>query len=154
MATPTPTTPPRRVEPDLEPKASLSIPASTLGFVITKARAFDAEVPPEGTEDGSDMADDRAVGVLEVTADNPANEELAGALRGLNEDQRQELLALVWVGRGDFTADEWQNALAQARDINKARTVRYLLQTPLLGDLLEDGLDELGYNITEEEGRG
>ena len=154
MATPTPREPSKRVEPDLEPKVSLSVPASLLGFLIAKARAFDAEVPPEGTEEGSDMPDDRAVGVLEATADNPANEELAGALQELNDDQRQELLALVWVGRGDFTADEWQTALAQARDISNVRAVRYLLQTPLLGDLLEDGLDELGYNITEEEGRG
>src|SRR5690242_1560338 len=116
MATPTPMESPRRVEADTEPKAALSIPASSLGFLIAKAREFDAEVPASGTEDGSDMADDRAVAALEDTADNPAREELTGALRELNEDQRQELLALVWLGRGDFTADEWESALAQARD--------------------------------------
>jgi hypothetical protein len=157
MATPTPTPnqskTPRRIEPELEPKATLSIPASLLGFLVAKAREFDAEVPPSGSEDGSDMTDDRAVAALEDTADNPTREELTGALRDMNQDQRQELLALVLIGRGDFSADEWEGAIAQARELGDARSVQYLVETPLLGDLLEDGLDELGYNITEEEGR-
>ena len=55
------------------------------------------------------------------------------------------------VGRGDFSAAEWHQAVAQARDVAEPRGVRYLIETPLLGDLIEDGLDVLGYNITEEE---
>jgi hypothetical protein len=32
-------------------------------------------------------------------------------------------------------------------------SLRYLLQSPLPGELVEDGLNELGYNITDEESR-
>ena len=130
---------------------ALSLSRPQLGFIVVKARAFDAEVPASGSEDGSDMADDKAVAALESTPDNPTEEELVGALRDLNVDQLNEVIALVLVGRGDFSADEWHQAVAQARDVAEPRGVRYLIETPLLGDLIEDGLDVLGYNITEEE---
>ncbi len=132
-------------------KASLSTPLAKLGFLIVKARAFDAEVPPAGTEDGSDMTDDRAVAALEDTDENPTREELAGALAELNVDQINEILALLYVGRGDYDEDQWEEALAAAREASDRRVISYILETPLLGDLLEEGLDRLGYNVSEEE---
>lgn len=144
---------PAQPQPAPRPLPALATSTSQLAFVIVKARAFDAEVPASGTEDGSDMADDRAVAALESTPDNPTEEELAAALRDLNVDQLDEVVALVLVGRGDFTAEEWPQALTQARDVAARRGVTYLLETPLLGDLIEDGLNELGYNITDEEMR-
>ena len=136
---------------DPEGRVSLVTPASVLAFIVVKAKAFDAEVPPSGTEDGSDMVDDKAVAALEDTPDNPTQEELTAALRGLNTDQLSEVVALVLTGRGDFTAAEWPQALSEAREVSARRAVTYLIETPLLADLLEDGLDALGYNITNEE---
>jgi hypothetical protein len=138
----------------LQPAATpptLSTSTAQLGFLVAKAREFDVEVPPSGTEDGSDMADDRAVAALEDTPDNPAEQELEAALKDLNTDQLREVLALTWVGRGDYTAAEWTQALAQAATLDETRTPGYLMETPLLADLLETGLDELGYNITDDE---
>ena len=144
--------PTRRVNvPASGRKANLTIPVSKLGFLIVKARAFDAEVPPAGAEDGSDMADDRAVAALEDTADNPTREELAGALAELNVDQINEVLALMWIGRGDYDEDQWEEALTQARQTSNRRVIAYLMETPLLADLLEEGLDRLGYNVADEE---
>ena len=132
-------------------RPALMTPRSHLAFVVVKARAFDAEVPASGAEDGSDMVDDRAVAVLESSPDNPNEEELSAALRDLNVDQLNEVVALVLVGRGDFSADEWPQALTEAGAVAERRGVTYLIETPLLGDLIEDGLDALGYNITDEE---
>lgn len=139
---------PKRATPG---RPALTTSRSQLAFVIVKARAFDAEVPASGTEDGSDMADDRAVAALESAPDNPTEEELAAALRDFNVDQLNEVVALVLVGRGDFSADEWPQALVEARAVAERRGVTYLIETPLLGDLIEDGLDALGYNVTDEE---
>jgi hypothetical protein len=138
--------------PDTTPP-TLSLSSAQLGFLVAKARAFDVEVPPSGSEDGSNMADDLAVAALEDTPDNPAGIELEAALDDLNTDQLRELLALVWVGRGDFTAEEWPQAVAQAAALDEDRTPEYLMETPLLADLIEEGLDELGYNISDEEAR-
>lgn len=131
----------------------IGIPLDTLAFIIEKARAYEAEVAPEGMEDGSNPSDDRAIGVLEDTPDNPIAQELAAALEALNEDERAELLALTWIGRGDYTADEWGEALAAAQAALDERAIAYLMETPNLADLLEEGLAALGLSTVEEEAR-
>ena len=49
----------------------------------------------------------------------------------------------MWLGRGDYTVDEWERALTDARASWNERTADYLLGTPLLADYLADGLDQL-----------
>ena len=132
---------------------TLSVPMDTLAFIIEKAREFDAEVEVDDPDSGSNAADDNGVAILEDTADNPTEEELTAILAGLNEDELAELLALVWVGRGDFDKQSWGEAINGARATRDKRIVPYLLGTPMLGDLVEEGLAELGYTVPlpEEE---
>ncbi len=129
----------------------LATPLDKLAYLIVKAREFDVQVEPEGLEEGSNPADDQQMGILEATADNPSRAELRAALADLNDDEITEVLALVWVGRGEFARSEWEEALAAARDAHDKRAVSYLLGTPQLGDLLEQGLAELGESILSEE---
>ncbi len=124
-----------------------------LAYLVVKAREYDAEVLPEGMEDGSNAGDDKEVGILEDTADNPTEAELKAALGDLNDDEVVELLALVWLGRGDYTAREWKQAVAAASEAHDAHAVSYLLETPNLGDLIEEGLAALGLSIIDEEKR-
>jgi hypothetical protein len=121
----------------------IALSRDKLDELIEMARAFDAQVPPEGDEEGSNASDDREVGVLEDTPDNPMLGELRGLLDGLNDDEIIEILALTWLGRGDYTAKEWAEAIAAAREAHDEHVVRYLLETPNLGDLLAEGLAEL-----------
>jgi hypothetical protein len=125
------------------------IPLDTLGQIIMKARKFDAGVAPEELEEASNATDDGGVAILEDTPDNPTQQELVAALRSLNDDQVAELLALVWLGRGDFDKDTWSEALAEAQVTRNERAVRYLVGTPLLGDLIEEGLAQLGRPLPE-----
>jgi hypothetical protein len=131
----------------------LTTPIERLAYIVVKAREFDAQVEAAGMEDGSDAADDREIGILEDTPDNLTLAELRGAIEDLNDDEITEVLALVWVGRGDYTAQEWRQALAAAREAHDSRAAQYLLQTPNFGDLLEQGLAELGYSILDDEAR-
>lgn len=124
-----------------------------LAYIVVKAREYDAQVAPEGLEDGSNASDDQQLGILEATSDNPTRAELRAALEDLNEDEMIELLALAWLGRGDYTAAEWAEAVAAARAAHDDRAVTYLLETPNLGDLVEEGLAALGLSIIDEEGR-
>jgi len=129
----------------------LTIPLDQLAYLIEKAREFDAETAPVDSASGSNPSDDKDVGILEAASDNPTEEELAAALNGLDDDQRIELLALMWLGRGDFDRDEWRDALAQAREIHDENETSYLIGTPLLADYLENGLDLLGYSLEDYE---
>ena len=127
----------------------ITIPLEKLAFIVAKAREFDAEV--EADDDGSNPSDDGDMAILEDTADNPTEQELRDAIEGLNIDERDELLALVWIGRGDFTAKEWRSAVTQARQMGGRRDADYLMGTPLLADYLEEGIAALGLSLEDFE---
>jgi Protein of unknown function (DUF3775) len=132
----------------------LTIPLKKLGFIIAKAREFDAEIPVDpDAASGSNPADDDERQILLDTPDNSTREELQDAIDGLNIDEREELLALTWLGRGDYEAAEWPEALRQAREAATATESEYLLGTPLLADYLEEGATALGVSLEglEEE---
>jgi len=132
----------------------LTLPVDKLAYIIEKAREFDTLVDVDDPDSGSNPADDKELAILEDTRDNPAEEELAAMLRNLNDDQLTELLALLWVGRGDFGKANWREALSQARAAKNKRIVRYLVGTPMLGDLVEEGLAELGVCVPLPEENG
>jgi hypothetical protein len=96
----------------------LALSLEKLAYIIIKAREFDAEVPAVDPGSGSNPTDDTGRGVLEDTRDNPTRDELIGAIASLNDQERIELLALTWFGRGDYGKDEWPAALAEARRIH------------------------------------
>jgi hypothetical protein len=134
-----------------EPPASFGLDRGVLAYIVLKARAFDALVAPDHASDGSDSVDDRFVDALEDEADNPTQQELRAAITSLNADARAELVALSWLGRGDYEADEWEQALKEARERAQGSTTRYLMGAPLLGDYLEEGAAKLGVSLTDEE---
>lgn len=118
-----------------------------LEFIIAKAREYDVQVPAVDEDSGSNPGDDRDVDILDASPDNPTRKELFAAIRSLNEDQRIELLALMWVGRGDFSPEEWDDALSTASERHNGREAKYLIGTPLLGDYIEEGLVSLGIDV-------
>lgn len=120
-------------------------------FVVVKAREFD--VPEDVVEEdpGSNPTDDGDRAVLAAYPDDPTYEELKTFIEGLNEDEQAELVALVWLGRGDYEARNWSTALKEARARHTGSTADYLLGTPLLADLLEEGLAALGLSCNEFE---
>jgi hypothetical protein len=130
----------------------LVIRRESLAFIIAKAREFDAEVPIEpDAATGSDPADDDEREVLLDTPDNPTEQELRDAIDGLGLPERQELLALMWLGRGDYDADSWPEALREAVETTIANVIDYLVGTPLLGDYLEEGASVLGLSLQDFE---
>jgi hypothetical protein len=142
------------VRDDPEPPADFAIDQATLAYIALKAKAFDALVGSDDPGDASDSADDRFVDALEDEADNPAQRELAAAIRSLDADAKATLVALTWLGRGDYEAAEWSEALAVARERAQGSTVRYLMGVPLLGDYIEEGADKLGISLAVEEVAG
>jgi hypothetical protein len=127
----------------------LTISLEKLAFIITKAREFDVEVPSVDEDSGSNPSDDADRDVLESTGDNPTYQELVDALNSLNDPERIELLALTWVGRGDYSKEEWLEALEEASRIYDENETDYLIGTPLLADYLEEGLTQLGYSVED-----
>ena len=134
----------------------LSISPEKLAFIIEMAREYDVKEAGSDPDSGSNAADDGMIDVLEDDGRDPAGQQLASFIRVLNEDEQIDLVALMWLGRGDGTIEEWGDLRASAVEARaeyenpRRETVQYLLGEPLLGDLLADGLDEFGIDWTDE----
>lgn len=114
--------------------------------VIHRARELVADLNPLEDEPGKRAADDTADELSEEDegglSESAEYEELKEYIRNLHEDEQIELVALTWVGRGTYTADDWDEAVEIARDEHAKNAARYLLSQPLLADELEEGLNE------------
>lgn len=118
----------------------LAINPEKVRHVITEARRFDVKEEDSDPDSGSNAADDNMADVLEDTADDATQQELAEYIRALDEDEQIELVALAWLGRGTYGLEEWEDALAEAQRAHNKRTAEYLFSLPMLGDYLEEGL--------------
>jgi len=150
MATATSSTPAAPARPRKTQEPSLNLPLDKVSFIILKAREYDVKEEGADPEAGSNPIDDGQTDILTDKRDDPVREELLGAIRSLNEDERMRLVALAWVGRGTYSKDEWRDAVATARSEHSRRTAEYLLSLPLLGDYLEDGLAMFDEGIVDD----
>lgn len=126
----------------------LDISTEIVCDIIAKARAFHAK---EGVvfphEVAADLDDDWAMQVLADHADDPTYIDVSTAVQDLEPAQQVNLVALMWVGRGDL---DWEEALGEARARWTPRTAEYLLGTPLVATYLEEGLSQMGFSCDEE----
>ena len=128
----------------------LSISAEKVGFLIEKAREFDVKEAASDPDSGSNAADDCMIDVLEDNGLDPVAREIAGFIDALSEDEKVDLVALMRLGRGDGTIEEWQELRQQAAEGSNSRTAQYLLGEPMLGDLLAEGLGAFGVSWADE----
>jgi len=135
------------------PPPELNISADKVCYIILKAREFDVKVEPSESDPGSNPTDDAGGEVLEDHGDDPTVAELRSAIDDLNDDEVVDLIALAWVGRGDFGREGWLEAKALARERHKRKSAGYLMGMPALGDYLEEGLATLGHSC-EDWGMG
>ncbi len=119
----------------------LGISTETVCWVIARARAFDAKEAGDGDADPDE--DDPEAHLLEEEGDTIA-EELRDAIAEMNEDEQAALIALAWIGRGEFDVSEWDEAVRTAKERNLRNAEDYLVGMPLLGDYLEEGLSAFG----------
>ncbi|HEY1837549.1 MAG: DUF3775 domain-containing protein [Rhizomicrobium sp.] len=139
-------------EPDDPEVPELGISTEKVDEIIAMARQFDAKEGDSDPDEGSDAIDDGEMDVLEdKPQDDAVRQELAAFISGLDEEERMNLVALAWVGRGTYDLSEWSEALETARNEHRTRAAQYLLELPLLGDYLADGLAAFGEGFSENE---
>jgi hypothetical protein len=124
----------------------LGINPATVCFLISKAKEFHAkeqvvipEVPTSPTEDWG-------LQVLADHADDATFLEFKNTINDMEPEQQLNVVALMWVGRGDFEPEDWDQALEEAKENWTPRTAEYLIAHPLLPDFLEEGLSLLDYS--------
>ena len=129
----------------------LSISTEQACFLIVKARQFEVKDVQTVSDPASNAADDGMRDVLEDRPGDPVVQEIHDFIQALDEDSQIDLVALAWIGRGDFDVSDWQEARDLAAREHNTRTAEYLLGMPLLSEFLEDALSDLGRNCEDEE---
>jgi uncharacterized protein DUF3775 len=129
----------------------LEIAPEKVAHIIVKAREYDSKVATwDDTADAGD-AQEEPDSILEDFANDPTRAELVAFINALNEDEQVNLVALTWIGRGTFDAEDLDEAVETARNERVNATSQYLLGIPLLADYLEEGLDKLGISVEDAE---
>ncbi len=80
-----------------------------------------------------------------------AEGELRAFIDRMSEDEQAELVAVMWVGRESFFAEDLAEAISTAKSEASTPCADYLLGTPHLADHLENGLDALGISAEDVE---
>lgn len=121
----------------------LNISPEFLRSLILKLRALMAQEDEVSPDSGSNPTDDERSAMLQDNADSLLRDEIFGQIEDLDPDQQAELVALMWVGRGDLEPEQWDEALTMAAERGDQPTAQYLLTHPHVADYLDEGLDRL-----------
>ncbi len=135
---------------DDDDDVDLGISLEAVAAIVDHARALQGQeetgTEPTGEDENSEAA------LLEENPDDLTEESLRAFIAELNEDEQASLIALAWIGRGDYGPEEWDEARALAAERNEGRdTAEYLLQMDNLGDLLAEGVATFGFSVEEVE---
>jgi hypothetical protein len=105
----------------------LSISAEKVGFLIEKMREYDVKEGDSDPDSGSNSTDDKMIDVLEDNGEDPVAREITGFINAMTEDEQIDLVALMRLGRGDGTMEEWDDLRRDAAEVRDRRTATYLL---------------------------
>ena len=70
-------------------------------------------------------------------------------ISAMSVGRQETLVALAWVGRGDYEAEEWEDALKLAAERDNGNVAGYLSGMPMLADHLEAGAATLGIGLSD-----
>ena len=129
---------------DPEDEVDLVVSLDTIVGIIDAARSV-GELQEESTNE--DLQDPEV-------GDDVDPDGLEGTLKGLidelNEDEQAALIALTWIGRGDYDTSEWKELLRLAKERNEAGTAAaYLMGMEMFGDYLSEGVAAFGFSAEE-----
>jgi hypothetical protein len=128
----------------------LRISTEKVCALIEAARELAGKVPSTAG-DRTTTGDDSQ---LTTIVDQPGQDVYEGDARrretiefvaGLNVEEQTDLLALIWLGRGDYDIAEWVDALAEAEARIAARDPDYMIGDAALPQYLGDGLEAFGW---------
>ena len=124
----------------------LDINPETVCFIIQRARQFHVKEQVVIPEIPNSPSDDWALQMLADHAGNLNFQEVLLEIKDLEPDQKATLVALLWLGRGDYDLDNWETALKDATDNLTDHTGPYLMEHPLVADYLQEALNQHGYS--------
>lgn len=132
----------------------LEIDPDKVCFLIVMMREFENAEPPIDQDQVAAGSEDEFEEEIEEIEHSPDEgsatfDEIKTFIDSLNWDEQCQIVALAWLGRGDYAIEEWGDAVKTANDEHNNRTAEYLIGMPLLPDFLTEGL--AAFDITCDE---
>lgn len=118
----------------------LDINPEIVCLLIDKLHEFHGKEEVTIPEVPGSPTDDWARQVLADHVDDYCYQEIVNSVNDLEPIQQVNLVALLWLGRGDYDIEEWEDAIADAKENWTPHTAEYLAATPLAADYLEEAL--------------
>lgn len=117
--------------------------------IILKAREINIVDDLKMPEDQEELSDTEWKQILAEYQEDESYLELKDLITDLEPDQQLQIIALMYIGRGDFDKNEWIGALTQANTIPIRSRADYLISKTMLADYLEEGLSIFGYSCDQ-----
>ena len=134
------------------PAQMLAVPLNTACRIVEKLREYESADLADAEEQTNPLDCENVDAVTEHGNDyryEPVRQELESIFSDLTEDQQIDLVALMWLGRDNGSAEDWSTVREEAAYAHNARTALYLLGSPLASDFLEEGLSTLGFSCSD-----
>jgi hypothetical protein len=127
----------------------LHIDLDSICAIIEMAREFQSKEQVVLPDNPSSPTEDWALQILADHSEDYSVQAMTEAIGAMSQRQRAELVALMWLGRGDYDVEEWETAVDDALGDYSVKAASYLLAHPMVSDNLEEGLLALGYSCQE-----
>ncbi len=119
----------------------LRISTEKVSDFIEAAREVAGKVAPAAGDRTTTGDDSKLVSIEDYPGDDARRQEMRDFIAGLNVDEQTDLLALIFVGRGDFDIAEWNHAVREARARITRRDADFMIGDPALPEYLGTSLD-------------
>jgi len=102
-----------------------------------------AGLVPSTAGDSTTTGDDSPLTTMVEPAEgsDPRRREMVSFVGGLDAEEQANLLALIMLGRGDFSLEEWDDALIAARDAIDDKSADFMIGDPALPAYLMETLE-------------
>ena len=130
--------------------AELRISSDKVCAFIEAAREVAGKVPSTAGDRTTTGDDSKLVTIEEPEGDGEDEDarrrQMVEFVAGLNIEEQADLLALIWLGRGDYDVTEWDDAVAEAEARIAARDPDYMIGDAALPEYLGGGLEAFGWS--------
>lgn len=123
----------------------LRISTEKVCALIEAAREIAGKVPSTAGDRTTTGDDSKLVTIEDYPGEDSRRPQMVEFIAGLNVEEQTDLLALIWLGRGDYDIDSWDEAVAEAEGRIAAHDPDYMIGDAALPEYLGDGLEAFGF---------
>ncbi|MEM5472454.1 DUF3775 domain-containing protein [Hoeflea sp. AS60] len=123
--------------------ADLPFNSARIEELVLRLNAVTAKEGTDVPDLGGNAADDEVAATLQETDGDLSRDEITQEIYSMNDEQKDALVALFWIGRGDAEPEQWEETKVLARQQHEGLVSRYLLGQPEAGEFLTEGLEKM-----------